>query len=59
MIKMGIEETWPDSKIKLFLKKTDDANFTIIKNNILSNPGDLDDSALAGDIMDAEIPNLN
>ncbi len=57
MIKMGIKETWPDSKIKLFLKKTDDENFTIIKNNILSNPVDLDDSALAGDIMDAVIPN--
>ena len=55
MVKMGMTELWPDDKIKLFLKKTNDEKFEFIKNNILSNPDNLDDSGfdsdLAGDVM--------
>ena len=55
MVKMGMTELWPDDKIKLFLKKTNDEKFEFIKNNILSNPDNLDDSGfdsdLVGDVM--------
>ena len=55
MVKMGMTELWLDDKIKLFLKKTNDEKFEFIKNNILSNPDNLDDSGydsdLAGDVM--------
>ena len=44
MIKMGQKEDWADDKTKKFIKKINDEQFEKIKENILSNPDNLDDS---------------
>jgi hypothetical protein len=44
MIKMGWKEDWADDKTKKFIKKINDEQFEKIKENILSNPFNLDDS---------------
>ena len=55
MVKLGIKKHWADNEIKDFLKKTNDLQFEKIKEDILSNPDNLDnsgyDSDLAGDVM--------
>ena len=50
MVKMGMTELWLDDKIKLFLKKTNDGQFEKIKQDILSNPDNLDDSGYDSDL---------
>jgi predicted lactoylglutathione lyase len=52
MIKMGVIEGWPDNKIKPFIKKiTNEDLFQVIKNDILSNPANLDDSGYESGII--------
>ena len=55
MIKLGIKKGWLEDEIKELLKKTNDEKFEKIKQDILSNSDNLDDSGydsdLAGDVM--------
>ena len=44
MIKLGMNKNWSDDEIKLLLKKTTDEKFEQIKADLLSNPGNLNDS---------------
>jgi len=52
MIKLGVKENWPDEKIKPFIKKiTKEELFQEIKDAILSNPINLDDSGYESDVI--------
>jgi DNA repair exonuclease SbcCD ATPase subunit len=52
MIKLGIKKGWLEDEIKEFLKKANDVQFAKIKENILSNPFNLDDSGYESDVID-------
>ena len=58
MVKLGIKKGWPEDEIKEFLKKANDGQFEKIKQDILSNPDNLDDSGydsgLAGVVMEMD-----